>query len=57
MASSDQVHMFRSLIRRSLTLAFIEALALVVMTVGVFKLSNSRLVAHTKEEGATEERQ
>src|SRR5437762_11211101 len=28
MASSDQVHMFRSLIRRSLTLAFIEALAL-----------------------------
>ena len=36
---------------------FIEALALVVMTVGVFKLSNSRLVAHTKEEGATEERQ
>jgi drug/metabolite transporter (DMT)-like permease len=35
----------------------IEAAALAVMTVGVFMLSNSRLVAHTKEEGATEERQ
>src|SRR5947209_2696610 len=35
---------------------FIEALALVVMTIGVFRLSNSRLVAQTKEEGATEER-
>jgi len=35
---------------------FIEALALVVMTIGVFKLSNSRLVAHAKEEGPAEER-
>ena len=35
----------------------IEALALVVMTIGVFMLSNSRLVAHAKEEGPTEERQ
>jgi drug/metabolite transporter (DMT)-like permease len=35
----------------------IEAIALAVMTIGVFMLSNSRLVARTKEEGATEERQ
>ena len=34
-----------------------EALALVVMTIGVFMLSNSRHVARTKEEGATDERQ
>jgi drug/metabolite transporter (DMT)-like permease len=36
---------------------FIEALALIVMTIGVFKLSRSRLVAHVKEEGAAEELQ
>ena len=36
---------------------FIEALALIVMTIGVFKLSRSRLVASVKEEDATEERQ
>jgi drug/metabolite transporter (DMT)-like permease len=35
---------------------FIEAIALAVMTIGVFMLSNSRLVAHAKEEGATEEK-
>ena len=35
---------------------YIEALALVVMTIGVFKLSNSRLVARVREEGAAEEK-
>ena len=35
---------------------FIEAIALAVMTIGVFKLSNSRLVAHVKEEGPAEEK-
>src|SRR5437763_2754920 len=35
---------------------FIEAIALAVMTIGVFKLSNSRLVAHVKEEGTAEEK-
>jgi drug/metabolite transporter (DMT)-like permease len=35
----------------------IEAIALVVMTIGVFMLSNSRLVARTKDERATDERQ
>ncbi|MBV8160524.1 MAG: DMT family transporter [Acidimicrobiia bacterium] len=33
----------------------IETLALIVMTIGVFKLSRSRLVAHVREEGAAEE--
>ncbi|MBV9042489.1 MAG: DMT family transporter [Acidimicrobiia bacterium] len=36
---------------------FIEAIALVVMTIGVFKLSSSPLVAHAKQEGAAEEQQ
>jgi drug/metabolite transporter (DMT)-like permease len=35
----------------------VEAVALVVMTVGVFQLSSSRLVAHVREEGAPEDRQ
>lgn len=35
----------------------IEAIALVVMTIGVFQLSTSPLVASIKEEGAAEERQ
>src|SRR4051794_9276694 len=34
----------------------IEAIALVVMTIGVFMLSNSRLVAHVKEERPSEEK-
>jgi drug/metabolite transporter (DMT)-like permease len=36
---------------------FIEAVALIAMTVGVFQLSSSPLVSRAKEEGAAEERQ
>jgi drug/metabolite transporter (DMT)-like permease len=36
---------------------FIEAAALIAMTVGVFQLSSSPLVSHAKEEGVAEERQ
>lgn len=35
---------------------FIEALALIVMSIGVFKLSNSRLVTSIREEGPAEDK-